>query len=151
MSLLRKTSPTKGERRTLTAERRSSCVAAMPDHGLPVIVNRDDARFRGIPRTGPVSELLIPVDRNFLVRVQSAGRRSPQSRFPSWWSSFSTMLAPDNLLCSIFRATSERRRTQESSRYVDRGKPPGRISNIERRVYIFCNVLIPTARTVKNC
>src|ERR1700760_4408812 len=39
---------------------KSSCVAAMVDHGLPVIVNRDGVHFRGIPRTDPVSDLLIP-------------------------------------------------------------------------------------------
>jgi hypothetical protein len=52
----------------------------MLDHGLPVIVNRDDVHFRGIPRTDPVSDLLIPVDNNFLARVRSAQRRSSQSR-----------------------------------------------------------------------
>jgi glycosyltransferase involved in cell wall biosynthesis len=61
---------------------RSSSVAAMLDHGLPVIVNRDDVHFRGIPLTDPISDLLIPVDKNFLARVRSARRRSTQSRLP---------------------------------------------------------------------
>jgi hypothetical protein len=61
---------------------KSSSVAAMLDHGLPVIVNRDDVHFRGIRRTDPVSDLLIPVDKNFLARVRSAQRRSPESRLP---------------------------------------------------------------------
>jgi hypothetical protein len=54
----------------------------MLDHGLPVIVNRDDIHFRGIPRVAPVFDLLIPVDKNFLARVRSARRQSPQSRLP---------------------------------------------------------------------
>jgi hypothetical protein len=61
---------------------KSSSVAAMLDHGLPVIVNRDDVHFRGIPRTDSLSDLLIPVDKNFLARVRSARRRSSQSRLP---------------------------------------------------------------------
>jgi hypothetical protein len=61
---------------------KSSSVAAMLDHGLPVIVNRDDVHFRGISRTAPFSDLLIPVDKNFLARVRSARRLSPQSRLP---------------------------------------------------------------------
>jgi hypothetical protein len=61
---------------------KSSSVAAMLDHGLPVIVNRDDIHFRGIPRVAPVFDLLIPVDKNFLARVRSARRQSPQSRLP---------------------------------------------------------------------
>jgi hypothetical protein len=61
---------------------KSSSVAAMLDHGLPVIVNRDDVHFRGIPRTDPVSDLLIPVDKNFLARVRSARRRNSQSKLP---------------------------------------------------------------------
>jgi hypothetical protein len=60
---------------------KSSCVAAMLDHGLPVIVNRDDVRFRGVPKAG-FSELLLPVDQHFLERVKSARRRTPESRLP---------------------------------------------------------------------
>jgi hypothetical protein len=61
---------------------KSSCVAAMLDHGLPVIVNRDDVHFRRMPKTDRISDLLLPVDRNFLERVRSARRRSPESRLP---------------------------------------------------------------------
>jgi glycosyltransferase involved in cell wall biosynthesis len=57
---------------------KSSCVAAMLDHGLPVIVNRDDVHFRGIRETDLISELLIPVDEKFLERLKSARRHSPQ-------------------------------------------------------------------------
>jgi glycosyltransferase involved in cell wall biosynthesis len=61
---------------------KSSCVASMLDHGLPVIVTRDDVHFRRMPKTDPISELLIPVDRNFLERVRSAKHASPRSRLP---------------------------------------------------------------------
>ena len=42
---------------------KSSCTAAMLDHGLPVIVNRNDVHFRGIPEVARKSELLIPSTR----------------------------------------------------------------------------------------
>jgi hypothetical protein len=61
---------------------KSSCVASMLDHGLPVIVTRDDVHFRGVPQTDRLSDHLIPLDRNFLERVKSARRRTPQSRLP---------------------------------------------------------------------
>jgi glycosyltransferase involved in cell wall biosynthesis len=61
---------------------KSSCVAAMLDHGLPVIVNRNDVHFRGMPKSDLISDLLIPVDANFLQRLRSAQRRPPQSRLP---------------------------------------------------------------------
>jgi glycosyltransferase involved in cell wall biosynthesis len=61
---------------------KSSCVAAMLDHGLPVIVNRDDVHFRGIPASPLTSELLIPVDQKFLARLGSVRRQSPQARLP---------------------------------------------------------------------
>jgi glycosyltransferase involved in cell wall biosynthesis len=61
---------------------KSSCVASMLDHGLPVIVTRDDVHFRGMPKTDPIADLLIPFDRNFLERVRSAKRASPRSRLP---------------------------------------------------------------------
>jgi hypothetical protein len=76
---------------------KSSSVAAMLDHGLPVIVNRNDVHFRGTPRTAPVSDLLIPVDKNFLARMRSARRRSPQSRLPEVGNSFSTMSARESV------------------------------------------------------
>jgi hypothetical protein len=61
---------------------KSSCTAAMLDHGLPVIVNRNDIHFRGIPEIAPISELLIPVDENFLKRLAAVKRQPPKPRLP---------------------------------------------------------------------
>jgi glycosyltransferase involved in cell wall biosynthesis len=61
---------------------KSSCTAAMLDHGLPVIVNRNDVHFRGIPEVAPKSELLIPVDENFLKRLARVERQPPRPRLP---------------------------------------------------------------------
>ena len=61
---------------------KSASVAAMLDHGLPVIINRNDVHFRGIPEFAPKSELLIPVDENFLNRVATVERQTPRPRLP---------------------------------------------------------------------
>jgi glycosyltransferase involved in cell wall biosynthesis len=67
---------------------KSASVAAMLDHGLPVIVNRNDVHFHGIPDTGPSSELLIPVDVSFLERLTTARRQPPKARLPEVASQF---------------------------------------------------------------
>jgi glycosyltransferase involved in cell wall biosynthesis len=61
---------------------KSGSVAAMLDHGLPVIVSRNDVHFRGIPGSALDSELLIPVDANFLKRLTAAKRQPPKPRLP---------------------------------------------------------------------
>src|ERR1700722_19260889 len=61
---------------------KSSCVAAMLDHGLPVIVTRHDVHFRGIRASPLTSELVIPVDQEFLARLTSVRRQAPQARLP---------------------------------------------------------------------
>jgi hypothetical protein len=61
---------------------KSSCVAAMLDHGLPVIVNRNDVHFAGISAATLASELLIPMDERFLERLTSARRQPPKARLP---------------------------------------------------------------------
>ena len=61
---------------------KSASVAAMLDHGLPVIVNRNDVHFRGIPEIAPMSGLLIPVDENFLKRLAALKRQPPRPRLP---------------------------------------------------------------------
>ena len=66
----------------LTLLGKSSCVAAMLDHGLPIIVNRDDIRFTGIPETGAISELIIPIGESFLERLTSVKRQPPKPRLP---------------------------------------------------------------------
>jgi len=59
---------------------KSASVAAMLDHGLPVIVNRNDVNFRGINQTGPISERLIPMDEMFLERLTAVKRQPPKPR-----------------------------------------------------------------------
>jgi glycosyltransferase involved in cell wall biosynthesis len=69
---------------------KSSCVAAMLDHGLPVIVSRNDVHFRGIKETALNSEIFIPVDQKFLDRIKSARRRSPEPQLPQMAKQFLT-------------------------------------------------------------
>jgi glycosyltransferase involved in cell wall biosynthesis len=61
---------------------KSGCVAAMLDHGLPVIVTRDDIHFAGISETELSSDLLIPMGENLVSRLSSVRSRSPQARLP---------------------------------------------------------------------
>jgi glycosyltransferase involved in cell wall biosynthesis len=61
---------------------KSAAVAAMLDHGLPVIVNRNDIQFRCLKNAGPISENLFPVDEMFLERLGTAKRRAPEPRLP---------------------------------------------------------------------
>ena len=61
---------------------KSASVAAILDHGLPVIVNRNDVHFRGITDTGPTSDLLILLDERFLERLTTAKRQAPKARLP---------------------------------------------------------------------
>jgi hypothetical protein len=60
----------------------------MLDHGLPVIVNRNDVHFSGIQDTGPSSELLIPVDERFLERLTTVRRQPPKARLTEVASQF---------------------------------------------------------------
>jgi glycosyltransferase involved in cell wall biosynthesis len=62
---------------------KSSSVAAMIDHGLPVIVTRNDVHFHAVAAEDPISHpLLIPLDSNFFARLKKASRRTPESRLP---------------------------------------------------------------------
>jgi glycosyltransferase involved in cell wall biosynthesis len=61
---------------------KSGCVAAMLDHGLPVIVSRNDIHFAGISGTDLTSDLLIPMDQDLLTRLSSITPKSPQARLP---------------------------------------------------------------------
>jgi glycosyltransferase involved in cell wall biosynthesis len=72
---------------------KSASVAAMLDHGLPVIVNRNDVHFRGIIDTDPTSELLIPADDKFLDRIRTAKRLPPGSSLPGITEKFLSDLA----------------------------------------------------------
>jgi len=59
---------------------KSSTTAAMLEHGLPVIVTRNDVHFRGIAEVAEGSESLIPVDERFLDRVTAARKLPPKPR-----------------------------------------------------------------------
>jgi glycosyltransferase involved in cell wall biosynthesis len=61
---------------------KSSTVAAMLDHGLPVIVTRNDVHFAGIPEDNPGSERLITVDGNFIDRMKTAKKLYPEPSLP---------------------------------------------------------------------
>jgi hypothetical protein len=61
---------------------KSGCVASMLEHGLPVMVTRDDVHFRGIPVPALDSELLIPLDEMMLERLASVRRQPPKPRLP---------------------------------------------------------------------
>jgi hypothetical protein len=67
---------------------KSSCVAAMLDHGLPVFVNRNDIHFAGISEADATSELIIPVDETFPERLRSARRQPPKPRLPEITAQF---------------------------------------------------------------
>ena len=61
---------------------KSSTVAAMLDHGLPVIVSRNDVHFLGIPEEDLASERLVSVDESFLERVRAIKRLDPEPSLP---------------------------------------------------------------------
>ena len=61
---------------------KSSTVAAMLDHGLPVIVSRNDIHFRGIAEENLASERLIRVDESFIDRVKTVKRLNPEPSLP---------------------------------------------------------------------
>lgn len=57
---------------------KSSSAAAMLEHGLPVIVNRDDANFAFSYRGEPVSPLLIKMGTDLADRLADLRRAAPQ-------------------------------------------------------------------------
>jgi glycosyltransferase involved in cell wall biosynthesis len=57
---------------------KSSTVAAMLDHGLPVIVSRNEVHFRGIPEEDPAPERLIGIDESFVDRVKTVKKLNPE-------------------------------------------------------------------------
>jgi glycosyltransferase involved in cell wall biosynthesis len=72
---------------------KSSTVAAMLDHGLPVIVSRNDVHFQGIAEENPASERLIRIDENFLDRVKAIKRLDPDPSLPRIAKQFLSDLA----------------------------------------------------------
>jgi len=63
---------------------KSATVAAMFDHGLPVVVNRDDCRWPA-PKTTDDREaaLVIPMNRDLAARLRDARRLPAEWRLPS--------------------------------------------------------------------
>jgi hypothetical protein len=60
---------------------KSATVAAMLDHGIPVIVNRDDVRYKGM-RDEPAPPLLIKMDDRLPEKILAAKRLPPQPALP---------------------------------------------------------------------
>jgi len=60
---------------------KSGTAAAMLEHGLPVIVNRDDIHYPGIHPT-PIPEAVIPMSENFIDALRRAHKRQPCSQLP---------------------------------------------------------------------
>jgi hypothetical protein len=60
---------------------KSATVAAMLDHGIPVIVNRDDVRYKGL-RDEPAPPLLIKMDDRLPEKILAAKRLPPQPALP---------------------------------------------------------------------
>ena len=60
---------------------KSGSVTAMLEHGLPVVVTRNDIHFEGVADESLVTdELLIPLDAKFIERLGRTARRPPKSR-----------------------------------------------------------------------
>ena len=66
---------------------KSGSVAAMLEHGVPVIVNRDDVHFAGWSERG-CSPLLIKMDESLSAKLAAARRRTPRSILPEVASQF---------------------------------------------------------------
>ena len=73
---------------------KSSSAAAFLDHGIPVLVSREDSTFRRVP-----SDPAVPLDRAVRLRDLVAGRRElpakvpPRSRLPAVAGEFLRALA----------------------------------------------------------
>jgi hypothetical protein len=59
---------------------KSASVAAMLDCGLPVIVNRDDVHYAGVPEETGDSDLLIKMGTDLPAQLRAAVRRAPTLR-----------------------------------------------------------------------
>ena len=72
---------------------KSATVAAMLEHGLPVVVNRDDVHYPGWRETG-YSPLLIKMDGDFLSNLASIKRGTPHLGLPDVAKQFLAALPP---------------------------------------------------------
>lgn len=66
---------------------KSAAVAAMLDHGIPVVVNRDDVHYKGLRDETP-SPLLIKMDSHLPEKIASAKRLPPQPALPGVAATF---------------------------------------------------------------
>jgi hypothetical protein len=67
---------------------KSASVAAMLDAGLPVIVNRDDVQFPGIPDFPAEDPLLIRMGADLAMQLGATPRRPPRLRLPDVTTQF---------------------------------------------------------------
>ena len=67
---------------------KSAAVAAMLEHGLPVIVNRDDWHLNKATDATPVSAQLIKMDETLPQKLSTPRRVQPQSRLPETATQF---------------------------------------------------------------
>jgi len=61
---------------------KSASVAAMLDCGLPVVVNRNDVQYRGLPDSGALDPLLIRMKPNLPEQLAATPRRAPRLSLP---------------------------------------------------------------------
>jgi glycosyltransferase involved in cell wall biosynthesis len=62
---------------------KSSSVASMLEHGLPVIVNRDEVRFGSVTGTEMKDPLLVKMDAQLPARISGLRKRPPQAGVPA--------------------------------------------------------------------
>lgn len=67
---------------------KSATVAAMLEHGLPVIVNRDDWHSGKAADAAPVSPLLVEMDETLPQKLSTLRRARPQARLPETATQF---------------------------------------------------------------
>jgi glycosyltransferase involved in cell wall biosynthesis len=77
----------------LTLLGKSGAAAAMLEHGLPVIVNRDDVQYPGIKARG-MQDGVIVMDASLIQALRTAKRREPHSRLPAVAGQFLESLQP---------------------------------------------------------
>lgn len=71
---------------------KSGSVASMLDHGLPVIVNRDEVRFRGVTAAEVKDPLLVKMDSELPARISALRKRSARARLPEVTQEFLRLL-----------------------------------------------------------
>jgi hypothetical protein len=85
---------------------KSATVAAMVEHGLPVIVNRDDVEFAGYcAERSPVSSQIVKMDEQLVDTLPGLTRRAPHFLLPQVAQRFLADLSePANARCQLAAA-----------------------------------------------